>query len=267
MDRRGDSGVNDQMRAVLCKRFGPVDDLELGEIDAPDPGPGEVLVDVQAASVQFVDIRVIEGRSLLNTTKLDAHFGRKLKVELPITPGSEAAGFVSRVGDGVISVKPGDRVLATGLVGAWAEKAVFQSDEVSRIPDEMTFGTAAVFYVLYFTSFYALVRRAALEPRETLLVLGAGSGVGLASVEIGKALGAFVIAAASSDEKLACDAGHELQGAFSLHWLFGRSSVDSDARHLQQKCRIARHRARRRQAVAGRESGAALEPLRLVSRG
>jgi NADPH2:quinone reductase len=190
------------MRAVLCKRFGPVDDLEIGEIDVPDPGPGEVLVDVRAASVQFVDILVIQGRSLLNTGKLDAHFGRKLKVELPITPGSEAAGVVSRVGDGVTTVKPGDRVLATGLVGAWAEKAVFQSDEVCRIPDEMDFETAAVFYVLYFTSFYALVKRAALEARETLLVLGAGSGVGLAAVEIGKAQGAFVIAAASSDEKL-----------------------------------------------------------------
>jgi NADPH:quinone reductase len=191
------------MRAVLCKRFGPVGDLEVGEVNAPTPGPGELIVDVHAASVQFVDIRVVEGRSLLNTSKLDAHFGRKLKVELPITPGSEAAGVVSQVGEGVTSVRPGDRVLGTCLTGAWAEKAVFQSNEVCRIPDEMDFETAAVFWIMYFTSYYALVRRAALAARETLLVLGAGSGVGLSTVEIAKAAGAFVIAAASSTEKLA----------------------------------------------------------------
>jgi NADPH:quinone reductase len=195
------------MRAVLCKRFGPLDELEIGEVDAPRPGPGELIVDVRAASVQFVDIRVVEGRSLLNTSKLDAHFGRKLKVELPITPGSEAAGVVAQVGEGVTSLKPGDRVLGTCLTGAWAEKAVFAASEVCRIPDEMDFETAAVFWIMYFTSFYALRRRAALAAGESLLVLGAGSGVGLAAVEIGKAAGAFVMAAASSDEKLRAAAG------------------------------------------------------------
>lgn len=190
------------MRAVLCTEFGPIDNLVTGEIDAPVPADDEVLVDVAAASVQFVDIKVIEGKSLLNTAKLDEHFGRRIKVGLPLVPGTEMAGTVRAVGRYVSGFKKGDRVLGTSLLGAWAEQAVFQPDELMKLPRGMEFVEGAAFYVLYFTAAYALLDRGRLRPRETVLVLGAGSGVGLATVEIAKASGARVIAAASSADKL-----------------------------------------------------------------
>ncbi|MET0660480.1 MAG: NADPH:quinone oxidoreductase family protein [Steroidobacteraceae bacterium] len=190
------------MRAVLCSQFGPIDNIAVGEIAAPTPQEGEVLVAVEAASVQFVDIRVIEGKSLLNTTKLDEHFGRKVKVGLPLVPGTEAAGTVVAVGPGVSGFAPGDRVLGTSLMGAWAEQAVFQQHEICRIPKEMSFDDAAAFYVLYFTAAYSLFTRGSLTSDDTVLVLGAGSGVGLAIIEVAKAVGARVVAAASTEEKL-----------------------------------------------------------------
>jgi NADPH:quinone reductase len=191
------------MRAVLCKEFGPAERLEIGERPSPEAGPGQIVMSVHACGIQFVDNRIIEGKSVLNTTKLDSHFGRPMQAGFPFVPGAEAAGVVKQVGEGVKSVKVGDRILGTGILGSMAEEVCFREVEICRIPDEMDFETAACFYVAYFTAHYSLLTRGQLHAGETLLVLGAGSGVGLASIELGKIAGARVIAAASSDEKLA----------------------------------------------------------------
>lgn len=191
------------MRAVLCDQFEGIDGLRVGEKADPLPGPGEVVIHVRAASVQFVDIKIVEGKSLLNTKQLDDHFGRKIQLDLPLTPGMEASGVIVAVGEGVTGFKIGDRVLGTALAGAWAEKMRLDASEIWPIPDEMDFVTAGAFYVLYFTAAYSLLKRGQLVAGETVLVLGAGSGAGLAAVELAKAQGAFVIAAASSEKKLA----------------------------------------------------------------
>ncbi len=197
-----------QMRAVLCRAYGPADALEVDTVTAPTAGRGEVIVAVHAAGVQFVDNRVVEGKSLLNTTKLQSHLGHPVNAGFPIIPGMEAAGTVEEVGEGVRSVKRGDRVLGTCLLGAFAERARFREVEVCRIPDQMDMPSAAGFYSAYFTAYYSLISRAQLQRGETVLVLGAGSGVGIATTEVAKAVGARVIAAASSDEKLAMARSH-----------------------------------------------------------
>jgi len=190
------------MRAVTCVRFGPPEQLVVRDWPSPTPGRGEVVVATRACGVQFVDNRVIAGTSILNTNKLDAHYGRTMRLEVPFIPGMEAAGVVMATGAGVTRVKPGDRVLGTCYIGAFAEMTVFHEDEVCRIPDEMDFETAACFFVASFTGYYSLIRRAHLRTGETVLVLAAGSGVGLAAIQIAKACGACVIAAASSEGKL-----------------------------------------------------------------
>jgi NADPH2:quinone reductase len=190
------------MRAVLCRAYGPADALEVGAVPVPIAGRGEVVVAIHAAGVQFVDNRVVEGKSLLNTAKLNEHLGRPAGAGFPIIPGMEAAGIVEEVGEGVRSVKRGDRVLGTCLLGAFAEKVCFHEREVCRIPDDMDMPAAAGFYSAYFTAYYTLINRARLQGGETVLVLGAGSGVGIATTEIAKAVDAHVIAAASSPEKL-----------------------------------------------------------------
>ena len=190
------------MRAALCHEWGPADRLVVGEIETPKAGPGEVVMDVHACGVQFVDNRIVEGNSLLNTTKLNDHFGQDMRVTFPLVPGSEAAGTVVEVGEGVRDYKVGDRILGTCIVGAYAERAKFREAEISHIPASMDFETAACFYVANFTAYYSLITRGQLSEGETVLILGAGSGVGLAAIEIAKALGARVIAAASSEEKL-----------------------------------------------------------------
>jgi NADPH:quinone reductase len=197
-----------EMRAVLCRAYGPADALEVDTVPAPTAGPGEVVVAVHAAGVQFVDNRVIEGKSLLSTTKLGSHFSRPMNAGFPIIPGMEAAGIVEEVGEGVRSVKRGDRVLGTCLLGAFAEFARFHELEVCQMPDEMDMASAAGFYSGYFTAYYALVNRAGLQRGETVLVLGAGSGVGIAITEVAKATGARVVGAASSDEKLGLAEAH-----------------------------------------------------------
>src|SRR5215469_2406682 len=143
------------MRAVLCTAWGSADLLKVDEVPAPRAGAGEVIVAVHACGVQFVDNRIVAGQSLLNTAKLDAHFGRSVKVTLPLVPGTEAAGVVEEIGAGVSSVKVGDRVLGTCLLGAFAEKVRFRELEVCRIPDEMDMQVAAGFYSAYFTAYYA----------------------------------------------------------------------------------------------------------------
>ena len=178
------------MRAVLCTEYGTQDKLSIAEVQDVAAGPGQVVIDVKAASLNFPDLLVIQG--------LYQH-----RPEPPFVPGAEAAGVVSEVGEGVTSVVPGQRVMAVGVEGAFAERWVVDASAVVPMPDAMAFETAAALMLAYGTSYHALKQRAALKSGETLLVLGAAGGVGSSAVEIGKAIGAVVIAAASSDDKLA----------------------------------------------------------------
>jgi len=177
------------MKAVLCKAFGPAESLVLEDIASPEPKKNEILLQVHAAGVNFPDTLIIEGKY-------------QFKPPFPFSPGGEAAGVVGAVGEKVSHVKPGDRVMALTGWGSFAEEVAVPGYNVMPIPDGMDFASAAAFGMTYGTSMHALKQRANLQPGETLLVLGASGGVGLAAVEIGKAMGAKVIAAASSDAKL-----------------------------------------------------------------
>jgi NADPH:quinone reductase len=177
------------MRAVLCRTLDGPDSLTLESLPDPVPGPGEAVVDMVAAALNFPDILAARGLY-------------QIKQELPFVPGQEGAGVVSAVGEGVTKLRLGDRVLLTAS-GCFAEKTRVDARRLVRLPDSMDFRTAAGLTVTYGTTIHALRQRANLRPGETLLVLGAAGGVGLAAVELGKALGAKVVAAASSDEKLA----------------------------------------------------------------
>jgi len=177
------------MKAIVCKQYGPPESLSLEELPAPQPGPGEVVVAVKAASLNFPDVLIIQNKY-------------QFKPPLPFSPGSELAGVVKAVGAGVEKWKPGDRVMAFTTYGAFAEEAKTEASRLVPMPSGMSFETAAAFLLAYATSDHALRDRGGLRAGETLLVLGAAGGVGLAAVEIGKALGARVIACASSDEKL-----------------------------------------------------------------
>ncbi|WP_122770224.1 NADPH:quinone oxidoreductase family protein [Pseudomonas viridiflava] len=177
------------MKALLCKAFGPASTLVLEDIPAPDVKKNEILLDIHAAGVNFPDTLIIEGKY-------------QFKPPFPFSPGGEAAGVISAVGENVTHLKPGDRVMALTGWGSFAEQVAVPNYNVLPIPESMDFTIAAAFSMTYGTSMHALKQRANLQPDETLLVLGASGGVGLAAVEIGKALGARVIAAASSAEKL-----------------------------------------------------------------
>lgn len=177
------------MKAVLCKAFGPAETLVLEDIASPEPKKNEVLIDVHAAGVNFPDTLIIEGKY-------------QFKPPFPFSPGGEAAGTVAAVGEKITHLKPGDRVMALTGWGSFAEQVAVPGYNVMPIPKGIDFNSAAAFGMTYGTSMHALKQRANLQPGETLLVLGASGGVGLAAVEIGKAMGARVIAAASSDEKL-----------------------------------------------------------------
>ena len=178
------------MKAVLCKRFGPPESLVIEELPSPKPGAGEVVVTVKAASVNFPDVLIIQNKY-------------QFKPPLPFSPGSELAGVVKEVGPGVTNVRPGERVIAFTTYGAFAEEVKTEAARLLPLPAGMDFVTGAAFLLTYGTSDHALRDRGALTSGETLLVLGAAGGVGLAAIEIGKALGAQVIACASSEEKLA----------------------------------------------------------------
>jgi NADPH2:quinone reductase len=178
------------MKAVLCKAFGPAETLVLEEIASPEAKKNEVLLDVHAAGVNFPDTLIIEGKY-------------QFKPPFPFSPGGEAAGVITAVGEKVSHLKVGDRVMALTGWGSFAEAVAVPGYNVMPIPASMDFASAAAFGMTYGTSMHALKQRANLQPGETLLVLGASGGVGLAAVEIGKAMGAKVIAAASSAEKLA----------------------------------------------------------------
>lgn len=183
------------MKAVVCKAWGPPDSLKVEDLPDVVPGPGQIAIDVQAAGVNFPDVLIIQNKY-------------QTKPELPFTPGSELAGIVRAVGDGVTHLKPGDKVLAFVSTGAFAQQIAVPAQLAMPMPPGLDFDTAAAVTLTYGTSHHAVVDRAQLKAGETMLVLGAAGGVGLAAIEIGKALGARVIAAASSDEKLAVCKAH-----------------------------------------------------------
>ena len=178
------------MKAIVCRQFGPPETLSFEEVPDPSPGPGEVVVSVKAASVNFPDVLVIQNKY-------------QVKPTLPFSPGAELAGIVKSTGKGVTNVKPGDPVIGFTAYGAFAEQCVVPAARLVPMPAAMDFRTAAAFLLAYGTSHHALCNRAATKPGESLLVLGAAGGVGLAAVEIGSILGLRVIACASSTEKLA----------------------------------------------------------------
>ncbi len=178
------------MKALLSKLPGPPETLELTEIAEPTAGAGEVLIAIKAAGVNFPDALIIEDRY-------------QLKPARPFAPGAEVAGVIESVGAGVTRFAPGDRILGSAGCGGYAEKIALREDHCSRIPDAMPFEEAAAFMLTYATSYYALKNRANLKSRETLLVLGAAGGVGVAAIQLGKALGARVIGAVSSADKAA----------------------------------------------------------------
>ena len=176
------------MRAVVCHSYGPPEGLAVDEVTDPVPGPGQLVVRVHAAAVNFPDVLMIEGKY-------------QVKAPVPFTPGSELAGEVIAVGEGV-SYRPGQRVSATTFVGAFAEQTLLHSAMVTEIPDAVDFASAAAFGVTYRTAYHALRSIAAVEPGDWVVVLGAAGGVGLAAVDLAVAMKARVLAAASSAEKL-----------------------------------------------------------------
>lgn len=183
------------MKAVLCKQFGPPESLVIEDLPSPKAGPGEVVVSVRAASLNFPDVLIIQNKY-------------QFKPPLPFSPGSEMAGTIKEVGDGVKGVMPGDRVIAFTTFGAFAEEVKLEAARLVPIPEGMDFNSAAAFLLTYGTSDHALRDRGVLKAGETLLVLGAAGGVGLAAIEIGKAMGAKVLACASGADKLEVCAQH-----------------------------------------------------------
>jgi NADPH2:quinone reductase len=183
------------MRAVICKAYGPPESLVVEDAAPPSPGPGEVVIAMKAASVNFPDVLIIQNKY-------------QFKPPLPFSPGSELAGVVKTVGAGVSTCRPGDAVLAFTTYGAFADEVKTEARRLLVIPAGMNFEQAAAFGLTYATADHALRDRAQLQPGETLLVLGAAGGVGIAAIEIGKAIGARVIAGASTDEKLALCRAH-----------------------------------------------------------
>jgi NADPH2:quinone reductase len=178
------------MKALLCKQYGPPDSLVLEDLPPLKAGKGEVVVSVKAAGVNFPDTLIIQNKY-------------QFKPDLPFSPGSECAGIVKQAGEGVTAVEPGDSVIALTTYGSFAEEIVVKERECIPLPNGVDFKLAAGFTLTYSTSYYALKNRAQLQSGEALLVLGAAGGVGSAAIELGKLVGARVIACASSDEKLA----------------------------------------------------------------
>lgn len=199
------------MQAVICDQYGRLEDLRLGELEDPAAGPGEVLLEVAAAGVNFPDLLLVRGLYQFKPTP-------------PVVPGGEAAGKVVAVGEGVDASWLGQEVFGTALHGAFATKMRVDARKIAPVPKGLRLVEAAGIGITYGTSLYALQQRAALQPGETLLVLGAAGGVGTAAVQIGKAMGAKVIAAASSPEKLkvAAEAGADFGIDYSAESLKDR---------------------------------------------
>lgn len=178
------------MRRLVCREFADPDQLVVEDVPPLEPRDGAVVVDVEAAGVNYVDGLLVQGRY-------------QIKPPLPFTPGTEVAGRISAVGDGVEGWAVGDRVLATTNAGGFSEQVLVRAGGLLPVPDTMTSGQAAAFLQSYGTMFYAYTRRTTVGVDDTVLVLGAGGGIGLAAVDLAKAMGARVIAAASSPQKLA----------------------------------------------------------------
>jgi NADPH2:quinone reductase len=177
------------MKALVCHAYGPVESLKLEDMPDPVPAAGQVLVAVRACGINFPDVLVVQGKY-------------QFKPPPPFAPGGEVAGVVEAVGAGVEGIRAGDRVVAMGTYGGVAEKFVTDTSRVIPMPDGVDFVTASCLAMAYGTTLHALRDRGQLRPGETLLVLGAAGGVGLAAVQLGKRMGARVIAAASNAEKL-----------------------------------------------------------------
>lgn len=177
------------MKAVLCKSHGMPDTLVVENVPSPDLTEGQVLISVKACGVNFPDTLIIQGKY-------------QFKPDLPFSPGGEVSGVIKAVGDGVTNVSVGDRVIAFSTWGGFAEELAVDANRLIKMSDKMDFEKASAFILTYGTSYHALKDRANIQPGETLLVLGASGGVGLAAVQLGKAMGARVIAAASTKEKL-----------------------------------------------------------------
>ena len=178
------------MRAVLCTEFGPPEKLVMRDIPVPKPSKQQVRIKIEACGVNFPDTLIIENKY-------------QYKPDLPFSPGGEVAGIIDELGDEVTNYSVGEKVMAMTLYGGFSEYIVVNADALLRIPKEMDSVTAAGFTMTYGTSMYGLKQRGCLKSGEKLLVLGAGGGVGITAVEIGKIMGAEVIAAASSENKLA----------------------------------------------------------------
>ena len=177
------------MKAYVCREFGPVESHKVEEIEDPRAEAGQVVIDVKAAGVSFPDVLIVQGKY-------------QFQPPFPFSPGGEVAGVISEVGEGVVDWKVGDRVIAMTGNGGIAEKVVAFEMTLMPLPETMDFKDGAAFPLNYGTTYHALKQRGQLQAGETLLVTGAGGGVGTTAIEIGKAMGAKVIAAASTDEKL-----------------------------------------------------------------
>jgi len=178
------------MKALICEAYGPIDTLVVKNLPSPVPGPKQLLVEVKAAAVNFPDALIVQGLY-------------QVKPALPFTPGAEISGIVKTVGSDVMHYKPGDNIIAMVGQGGFAEQCIVEEAKAMPLPAGMSFETGAALVLTYGTSLHALKDCGYLKAGETMVVLGAAGGVGISAIEIGKAMGARVIAAASSDEKLA----------------------------------------------------------------
>ena len=203
------------MKAILCTHFGAADELELAEVESPRAGPGEAVVRVEAAALNFFDTLIIAGKY-------------QNKPPFPFSPGAEFAGVIESVGAGVTDVAPGDRVMGYSGWGAARQIVAVAAERLVKIPDRLSFERAAGLTVTYGTTLYALRERAALKRGESLVVLGASGGTGLATIELGRIMGARVIACASSDEKLAFARDHGTDETVN----YGREDLRNALRRL-----------------------------------
>ena len=199
------------MKALQCVELGGPDKLKINELDSPSATPGHVVIDVKSGSINFPDVLMIQGLY-------------QFQPPLPFTPGGESAGIISEVGEEVTKFKVGDKVFAMTGTGAFAEKILAHEASCTLIPDSMDYDSAAALSMTYGTSLYALKQRANIQPGETLLVLGASGGVGIAAIELGKAMGAKVIAAASTQDKIDMCMAHGADEGF----IYPSGNLDGD---------------------------------------
>ena len=199
------------MKALQCVELGGPDKLKINELDSPSATPGHVVIDVKSGSINFPDVLMIQGLY-------------QFQPPLPFTPGGESAGIISEVGEDVTKFKVGDKVFAMTGTGAFAEKILAHEASCTLIPDSMDYDSAAALSMTYGTSLYALKQRANIQPGETLLVLGASGGVGIAAIELGKAMGAKVIAAASTQDKVDMCMAHGADEGF----IYPSGNLDRD---------------------------------------